>query len=129
MNSRERNVDLAVSKEAKDRLRRVFLFLKERAKLDSPVERTIDSEAWQLRVADLPIHSAISGSLATDAFDEERQDVVLEVRRPTETLCPIPGTSIREWLSPGWEKIDSDITTMNALSRPEDMRVELFDDD
>jgi hypothetical protein len=118
--------------EAKDRLRRVFLFLKERAKLDSPVERTIDPEAWQLRISDLPLHPAIAGALVTgvDAvIPEDRADVVLEVRRPVETPCPVPGQSIRDWLAPGWDKVDADVSPLSALARDEDLRVELFDDD
>jgi very-short-patch-repair endonuclease len=130
MNAGERNVVHGVSKEAKDRLRRVFLFLKERAKLDSPVERTIDREAWQLRLSDLPSHPAVSGALVEDPDDagEEKSDVVLEVRRPTELPCPAPGPTIKSWLPAGWDKVDSEVQPINALAL-DNLQVELFDDD
>ncbi len=117
------------TQEAKDRLRRVFLFLKERARLDSPVERTIDPEAWQLRLSDLPDHADVSGALMASEEAEERADVALEVRRPVELPCPPPGPTIRDWLAPGWDRIDGEVTTIPALSSFDDPRLELVDDD
>lgn len=123
--TRSRVLTEANTREAKDRIRRLFLFLEERAKLDSPVERTIDPEEWQLRLSDLPDHPGVTGSMVDQ--DEERADVLLEVRRPVETPCPAPGPNVEAWLEPGWEKVDVEAAMVSAETQ--DARVELFDDE
>src|SRR5262245_14024793 len=99
--------------EAKDRLRRVFLFLKERSKLDSPTEKTVDKGLWQLSLADLPSAPDVTGALFLDTFDygEERGHIVLEIKRPVETPCPEPGPKLRARLKTGWELLETEVVS------------------
>jgi very-short-patch-repair endonuclease len=109
----------ALPGDAKDRLRRVFQFLRERADLDSPVERAVSTDMWQLNFAELPHHPAVTGGLVAARWEDvdEGGDVVLEVRRPGETPCPAPPEHLREWIEPGWDRIDTEAQPIDTLNR------------
>ncbi|MCC7071833.1 MAG: AAA family ATPase [Deltaproteobacteria bacterium] len=89
--------------DAKDRIRRVFQFIKARAEVVNPVGRVIEDRAWKLILDDLPAHPSVSIGHDISGSDDGA-DFVLSIRRPKETACPPPPPLIADWLVPGWER-------------------------
>jgi very-short-patch-repair endonuclease len=96
----------------KERLTRIFQFLRAFNDQHHPVPRRIDEQPWQLELSDLPQHPAVRHartvrSPAPVDDDWERtplaHDVILTVRRSLPSEPPAPPLSLRPWLVPGWD--------------------------
>lgn len=108
----------------RDRLTRVFQFLKALHEMRNPVQREVTEQPWTLWFHDLPDHPAIergSPSSSDDHGDEEDDQTanvsgsgaggagfILRVRRPELTAPPSPPTELEPWLEPGWERPEND---------------------
>jgi very-short-patch-repair endonuclease len=100
----------------RDRLLRVFRYLKALNEHRNPVKRHIGEQLWTQRLKDLPVHPSIKrGASPTaelpavvaggDGASAERQDsdFILKIARPKLTNPPTPPALIEAWLQPGWE--------------------------
>jgi very-short-patch-repair endonuclease len=94
----------------KERLTRIFQFLRAFNDQHHPVPRRIDEQPWQLELSELPRHPAVHLARAVaggPADDAERtplaHDVLMTVRRPLPSDPPEPPASLRAWLAPGWD--------------------------
>ena len=117
----------------RERLRKVFEFLKAYVELRYPPVRDIGQQLKVLWLNDLPQHSSVELFRSdTDSEDEsENADIVLRITRPNLTACPLPPVGIMDWLKPGWENIDSNVeffASRNVPDRGERARLERFED-
>lgn len=113
--------------DAKDRIRRVFQFIKARADVENPVARVVDERGWKLLFDELPRHPAIE--IGYEPGTDDGPEFVLSVRRPKETPCPKPPVVLDDWLVAGWDRPDSPAEIVVARNATKDGRsiTESFD--
>lgn len=118
---------------ARERMKRVFRFLRAVAERSLTVERTLAEHSWVLRVADLPQHPDVQVGVvefaapggepsqlddADAGADKNVQNApLIRVRRPKTTLPPEPPEPLREWLLAGWEACDGAIHVAETRHR------------
>jgi hypothetical protein len=110
--------------EARLKIRQVLRFLKDFQQLRTPPKRNIDEYDWRLFLDDLPNHSSVK----LGGFQQARpgnpggvtDGVVLRIRRPLETPCPVPPTILEDWLIPGWDGVESEVRFTESRNRPSD---------
>ncbi|MGA2000411.1 MAG: AAA domain-containing protein [Terriglobales bacterium] len=117
----------------RERLRKVFEFLKAYVEMRYPPVRDIEQQLKVLWLNDLPQHPSVELLRGgTDSEDEsENADIVLRITRPNLTACPSPPAAIVDWLKPGWENVDSSVefsASRNVPDRSERARLERFED-
>jgi predicted transport protein/very-short-patch-repair endonuclease/DNA polymerase III delta prime subunit len=98
----------------KDRLLRVFQYLKALNEHRNPVKRQIREQPWVLWLGELPVHNSISyvGYIETndnETEDKTEDDFIIRVRRPKITAVPKPPEQIVEWLEKGWDDPEQEI--------------------
>ena len=91
----------------RERLTKLFEFLKAYIDLRYPPVRDIVQQPHSLWLKDLPTHTSVE--LFRDAgkpTDEtENNDIVLRLTRPAIAQCPSPPAGLSEWLNPGWQEL------------------------
>ena len=116
----------------RDRLLKVFEFLKAYSDLRYPPVRKITEQMRILWLGTLPDHPSIEIASGTPSKDEatEDDDVVLRITRPTLKPCPRPPAMIAEWLKRGWENIDgtAEVNPTRNVTVEGRTRIEKFDD-
>src|SRR5271166_1232605 len=123
----------AATQAHRERLRKVFEFLKAYVELRYPPVRDIEQQVKVLWLNDLPEHPCVERFRGgTDLEDEsEDADIVLRITRPNLTACRSRPTAIADWLKPGWEHIDSRLeftASRNVPDRSGRARLERFED-
>jgi len=119
---------------ARQRLTKLFEFLKAYTDLRYPPIRDIDQQLHVFWLKDLPAHPFVELFRNTGEPDSgaNEGDVILRLTRPTTTSCPPPPTTLREWLKPGWRdfpgKVEVEVTR-NVIDENRKTRVEKFEDD
>jgi very-short-patch-repair endonuclease/DNA polymerase III delta prime subunit len=105
----------------RDRLRKVFEFLKAYTELRYPPVRDVAQQLRILWLKDLPQHPSVEvfQSDGESAAESEDADIILRITRPSLTACPSPPQSIAEWLKPGWQDIDGDVETHDSRNVPD----------
>ncbi len=99
---------------AKQRVGRVFRYLAEMHRVRTPPIVSLEDREWFLPLDGLPrsayVHTDYSFGRTGDpqAEDEPRGGVILKVGRPRESECPEPSVVIKNWLKPGWDRVDAD---------------------
>src|SRR5882762_6102296 len=88
----------------RERLTKLFEFLKAYTDLRYPPVRDINHQARTLWLKDLPAHPSVELFRDTGKADDETEDsdVALRLTRPTITPCPPPPAALSDWLRPGW---------------------------
>ncbi len=125
---------------ARQRIGRVFRYLQEMHRLRTPPIVCLDDREWTLRLGSLPrsehIRTDYSFGRAGDPSpdNEPRGGVILKVGRPKGSVCPEPSVVIKNWLKPGWDRVDTDADAMvkktlkgQSFSDSEE-RVDAFDE-
>ena len=103
---------------AKQRIGQVFRYLAEMHRVRTPPIVRVEEREWFLPLDGLPrsayVHSDYSFGRPGDppAEDEPRGGTILKVGRPRESECPEPSVVIRNWLKPGWDRVDADPATI-----------------
>jgi len=117
----------------RERLSKVFEFLKAYLELRYPPLRDIERQLRVLWLKELPHHTSIeifrNGASSEDASEDA--NVVLRVTRPTLTGCPVPPAAIAEWVAPGWESPDggTDFSASRNIPDPSGRaRIERFEE-
>ena len=87
---------------ARERIARVFRYLKALNEHRNPAKRTLAEQPWSLEIRHLPTHPAIRLRSEEDE-DEGEGDFILKVGRPTLTEAPEPPAPILDWLEGNWE--------------------------
>jgi very-short-patch-repair endonuclease len=117
----------------RDRLLKVFEFLKAYLDLRYPPVRDIKQQMRTLWLNELPQHTSIEVFHTSSEADEESDDsdIVLRITRPTLTNCPTPPPAIAEWLKPGWQNFDAKpeyYLSRNAAGTDGRVRIERFEE-
>ncbi|MDP2342078.1 MAG: AAA domain-containing protein [Deltaproteobacteria bacterium] len=110
----------------RERVGRVFEFLRAVADTREAPARQFDSE-WQLPLASLPKHPAVQ--LRGSGRDD---DELLILDRVAEAPCPAPPDVLRDWLVPGWNRIEGPFETLHArnlMASDDESVVERFEDE
>ena len=125
---------------ARRRIGRVFRYLQEMHRVRTPPIVCLDDREWTLQLGSLPRSEYVrtdysfgrDGDPSPD--DEPRGGVILKVGRPKESVCPEPSVVIKNWLKPGWDRVNTDADAMvkktlkgQSFSDSEE-RVDAFDE-
>lgn len=109
------------SDEVRDRLRRVFLFLKEQQEYRSPIRRNLDAYEWRLDLSSLPAHASVQRR----PHVRENPLPLLEVSRPEIEAAPVPPSVLNGWVLDQWTFVNGSAVAMehraiaNGASEPE----------
>ncbi len=140
------SIDAETLRVGRDRISRVFRYLRALNQHRNPAKRQIREQLWSIWFRDFPNHSSIqrgvfdqsssnpseiSGNAIPDA-QRPATDFVLKVRRPTLTQPPNPPDLILSWLDLGWENPFREahiIDSRNDLDAREETRIVRFDED
>ena len=91
----------------RERLTKLFEFLKAYTDLRYPPVRDIAQQPRLVWLKDLPAHASVE--LFRDAGksrdEAEDNDIALRLTRPAITQCPSPPAELSEWLNPGWQEL------------------------
>ena len=123
----------ALIQPQRERLLKVFEFLKAYTELRYPPVRDIGQQLRVLWLKNLPQHPSVEifqGDRGPDTESEDA-DVILRITRPDLTDCPSPPAAIAEWLKPGWQNIDGSVEvhpSRNVPAMEGGSRVERFED-
>ncbi len=118
----------------RERLTKLFEFLKAYTDLRYPPVRDITQQPRSLWLKDLPSHPSVE--LFRDAGKTEDEvednDIVLRLTRPVITRCPPPPPALSDWLKPGWQEIPGKVEvqpTRNIVGTDGKTLIERFDAD
>jgi len=123
----------ALIQPQRERLLKVFEFLKAYTELRYPPVRDIGQQLRVLWLNRLPQHPSVEifqGDRGPDTESEDA-DVILRITRPDLTDCPPPPAAIAVWLKPGWQNIDGSVDvhpSRNVPAMEGGSRVERFED-
>lgn len=129
------------AQDSRERVARVYRYLKALNQHRSPAVRRIDEQPWSHWLRDLPRHPSIRlGQFDVAAQPAQgsrdglppRDDFVLKVARPRTTRAPRPPDEIVEWLERGWENPAGAVRareSQNHLEPNGDTRIVRFEDD
>jgi hypothetical protein len=124
--------DPAEAQSYRERLIKVFEFLKAYTELRFPTVRDIEQQLKILWLRDLPKHTSVEVHQNDPDLDvPENGDVILKVTRPSLTACPPPPAAIADWIKPGWENIENRVefhVSRNIPDRKERARIERFEE-
>jgi len=116
----------------RERLTRLFEFLKAYTDLRFPPVRDINSQLRTLWLKDLPAHSSVELFRDVGKTDEGDEDsnVVLRLTRPVTTACPQPPAALLEWLKLGWREYrgTAEVQATRNVVRDGKTRIERFED-
>lgn len=105
----------------RDRISRLFQFVRALNELRNPVPRQIRELQWSLSLAELPHHDCVelgAVSIRTDQDAGEADDFVLRVKRPPPLEpVPAPPSEIAEWLEKGWEDYEGSVSVKEVRTR------------
>lgn len=98
----------------KERLLRVFQYLKALNEHRNPVKKQIREQPWVLWFEELPEHNCISYTgyieiAENETNDQLADDFIIRVRRPKLTAAPKPPDQLLEWLENGWDDPEQEI--------------------
>ncbi|MCY6485058.1 AAA domain-containing protein [Clostridium aestuarii] len=97
---------------SKDKLIKLFTFLKQYNDIKNPVVVDIDNQVWKSWMDSIPVHDSIVNNIYSDKIDE---DIILSVRRPELKQCPPIPAILVEWVKKGWRNVDDDIQVLKEL--------------
>jgi superfamily I DNA/RNA helicase len=118
----------------RERLTKLFEFLKAYTNLRYPPVRNITQQLHSLWLKGLPAHPSVELFRDTGKTENkvEDSDIVLRLVRPVITQCPLPPSVLSEWLKPGWQDIVGKVEiqpTRNVIGRDGKTFIEWFDAD
>ena len=115
----------------RERLTKLFEFLKAYTDLRYPPVRDIAQQPRSLWLKDLPSHPSVELFRDTGKSDVEAEDsdIVLRLTRPVITNCPPPPTALSEWVKPSWQELTGTVevqSTRNVIGKDGKTKIELF---
>jgi len=117
----------------RERLTKLFEFLKAYTDLRYPPVRDINQQLRILRLKDLPAHSSVELFRDTGRREDETEDrdIILRLTRPPTTPCPTPPAVLSTWLKLGWREYRGKVEvegTRNVVKEGK-THIERFEDD
>jgi very-short-patch-repair endonuclease len=105
----------------RERLLKVFEFLKAYTDLRYPPVRDIAQQLRVLWLNNLPRHPSVEIFQGDRGVDPESEDadIILRVTRPDLSDCPPPPAAIADWLKPGWQDIDGSVEVYPSRNIPD----------
>src|SRR5438445_581788 len=101
--------DAKSQQEGRERIARVFRYLKALNEHRNPAKRDLSEQPWTLWFRHLPDHSLIQRRFPNGDQPDEEHDFVLKVGRPTFTQAPQPPLPIVDWLEGDWEDPEGEL--------------------
>src|SRR2546423_13255869 len=99
--------DAKAQQQGRERIARVFRYLKALNEHRNPAKRDLSEQPWTLWFRQLPDHPGIQRRFSNG---QEETDFVLKVGRPTFTEAPQPPLPIVDWLEGDWEDPEAEVT-------------------
>ena len=99
--------DAKSQQQGRERIARVFRYLKALNEHRNPAKRDLSEQPWTLWFRQLPDHPGIQRRFSNG---QEETDFVLKVGRPTFTEAPQPPLPIVDWLEGDWEDPEAEVT-------------------
>jgi very-short-patch-repair endonuclease len=105
----------------RERLLKVFEFLKAYTELRYPPVREIGRQLDVFWVKDLPPHHSVElfHEVGTAETEGDQADIVLRIARPVLFECPEPPEPIADWLMPGWQEIEGTVAVHPSHTSPD----------
>ena len=108
--------------DARRQIKRVFQYLKELNHIKTPPVVNSERYEWLFWLDTLPLYpSILRGKDFTNlqllgvSHDLNQQglngDFIIKVSRPNESECPEPGVILKNWLKPGYARVEADPST------------------
>lgn len=121
----------------RERLTKLFEFLKAYIDLRYPPVRDITQQPRFLWLKDLPSHPSVelfrdAAKMENEADEFEESAMVLRLTRPVTTECPSPPPVLSDWLKPGWQAASGKVevqSTRNIAGEDGKTLIERFDAD
>src|SRR5579862_7187466 len=118
----------------RERITRVFQYLKALNQHRNPAIRQIEEQPWHLWLRNLPDHpkiqigvvdesqlNAMEAKTATSTTPAQTDDdFIIRVGRPKLTRAPHPPQIIADWLERGWEAPNGKVTVRESQNEVED---------
>src|SRR5438477_1797241 len=101
--------DAKSQQQGRERIARVFRYLKALNEHRNPAKRDLSEQPWTLWFRHLPDHPSIQRRLSNGQQDDEHE-FVLKVGRPTFTQAPQPPLPIVDWLDGDWEDPEGEVS-------------------
>ncbi len=104
-------MELGNGEVARERLTRVFKYLKALNELRNPARRRVQEQPWVLRFDELPEHPAITRALDPPVSDDPNamsRDFLLRVGRAEVPQIPAPPARFLPFLAQGWDEPDDE---------------------
>src|SRR5438105_1471207 len=99
--------DAKSQQQGRERIARVFRYLKALNEHRNPAKRDLSEQPWTLWFRHLPDHPLIQRRFSNG---QEEADFVVKVGRPTFTQAPQPPMPIVDWLEGDWEDPEAEVT-------------------
>ena len=117
----------------RERLLKVFEFLKAYTELRYPPVTDIGQQMGLFWLKDLPPHHSVELFREFENFEpgEDQADIVLRLTRPILSECPEPPEPIADWLMPGWQEIEGAVAVHPSHTFPDKnggTQIEFFDE-
>ncbi|MBU3207749.1 hypothetical protein KPL33_12300 [Clostridium algidicarnis] len=100
--------------DEKEKVIRLFKFLKEYNVIKNPVVTDIVNQRWIRWMEVIPQHEAIINNIYNSENDS---DVLFSISQPNLSRCPNPPQEILEWLESGWNDLSKEVKVKDSLER------------
>lgn len=99
-----------MNKNSKEKILRLFQFLKQYNNIKNPIITDISSQVWYKWLDDLPQYETIVNNIYGDEVEE-----ILKVKRPVLKECPKPPVELENWLEEGWKYINAELKVKREI--------------
>ncbi|WP_139904760.1 AAA domain-containing protein [Clostridium thermarum] len=98
-----------MKENSKERIIRLFQFLKQYNNIKNPIITDISNQPWKKWMDNLPKHKTVLNNIYCQQQDEKACEGILRVKRPVLTACPTLPIELRQWVEVGWDHINGDV--------------------
>lgn len=106
-----------MNSNAKDKIIRLFQFLKQYNNIKNPVITDINNQVWRKWLDNIPSNQCIVNNIYSEEGNESQ--VILSVGRPVLTDCPPMPSTLVNWIERGWDNPYNDVKVKKEISAKE----------